>query len=199
MKSKNGKPLVIFILIPLLLISCASAPKYRISMETLEDFEQTVIALGFGRTWNQHVYITAVLQGRSYRLLLDTGFYGVLGLKPDVLDELNLPVVGEVTYRDAEGTMYHAREVVVPAVQIGDLQFTELRAQEDFYGPEEFDGQIGLGLLTHFDVLMDYRSRSMTLYPRSHQLEGVDSGIWFGAALVEGLNIRIRMSPSAES
>lgn len=184
------------IVVASVLVACLSGPSHQILMSDLGDFQSATVPLHFDKPWDKHPGITMVLQRTLYRLLLDTGFYGALGLKPEVMDKMGLPTTGRITYRDSEGKLYEAREAIVPSARIGEMEFIDLPAQEDLFGPAQFDGQIGLGLLKSFDVLVNYRDASMTLFRNDHQLPGVDSQDWFRVPLTDDLKIRINMDHS---
>lgn len=192
-----AKKLFLIILLSMVVVGCTTFQQFQIPDNVMEHVESLSVPLHFGEQWKKHSSLTLIIQEKACHLLVDTAFDGTIGLKPKIIDTLALPVIGRTTYRDAEGKTYHGRQVLLPTAQLGILTLSNIPAQEDLFGPEEFDGHIGRGVLQNFNLLIDYRNKLLTFYKKTHLPEFLHEPEWFTAPLNEKMQITIEMMPSA--
>ncbi len=119
---------------------------------------------------NNHIYITAAVDGRPVRMLVDTG--GLNLLVPASAARLGLKAEGKLA---ASGT--GAREVDVAMARAGRLDVGAVRLTEPMFyvldlgdlpdiEGEDFDGLVGFELFHRFVVRIDYAGRRITLQAR---------------------------------
>jgi predicted aspartyl protease len=116
---------------------------------------------------NNHIYVDAKLNGRTFPLLLDTGAANVI--TPTVARALRLSSVGSAQVKGAGEFTEHAAFTRVAAVGLGDVR---LRNQLFAVVPLEklgtvegvpFHGILGYELFKRFVVRIDYAAGTMTL------------------------------------
>lgn len=128
------------------------------------------------RFLNNHVYVDAKLNGRTFGLLVDTGAANVM--TPTVAQALRLRSVGNAQVKGAGEFTENAAFTRVANVSLGDVR---LRNQLFAVVPLEklgavegvpFHGILGYELFKRFVVRIDYPRRTLTLY---------DAGAWRAA------------------
>jgi len=75
------------------------------------------------------------------------------------------------------GTFQRVYYQRLATVEIGDITFTDVEVipEKREYVPTDVDGLIGLGLLKQFNLMIDYRKRTIDVYPSDRQpLEVID-------------------------
>jgi hypothetical protein len=137
-------------------------------------FIKVDLPLTFTGYAGRYPVVTARIQGRSFRLLLDTGSHDeAVGLSEKAAAGLDVHPTGKMRlYRDAYGGCYRSREFIIPSIELGDLELTGVIGNERPASVYGLDGAIGLELLSKFDVLIDYERRMLTLFRpnRDHSL-----------------------------
>jgi predicted aspartyl protease len=129
---------------------------------------------------NNHIYVDAKLNGRTFGLLVDTGAANVM--TPTVARALRLSSVGNAQVKGVGEFTEHAAFTRVATMGIGDVR---LKDQVFAVVPLEklgevegvpFHGLIGYELFKRFVVRVDYASRTLTLSDAS-AWRGVDAGV----------------------
>ncbi len=161
-----------------LLAGCAGAFLQQSNRAT---FPKAVVPLGFTGHEARYPVVSVHIQGRAYRLLLDTGAEGAaLGLTPEALATIDARFTGRTrAYRNAYGECYRSKEFVVPRISLGDLQIREVVAIETHDSVYGLDGIVGLELLRQFSVLIDYNMRRLVFYACGHTPASLPQERWF--------------------
>lgn len=124
---------------------------------------------------NNHIYVDAKLNGRTFALLVDTGAANVM--TPTVARALRLGSVGSAQVKGAGEFTEHAAFTKVAAMELGDVrlknQVFAVVALEKLGEVEgvPFHGIIGYELFKRFVVRVDYAARTLTL---------IDASSWRG-------------------
>jgi hypothetical protein len=147
------------------------------------------IELGFAGVDNRLPYVTAEIDGHSFLLMLDTGHFEAISLTPHALEMIDADYSPEsTTYSDLSGQTYSARRFAVPDLVLGEVHFTDVPGVENLFGPEEFDGTIGEGLLDGYRVTISHAARIVTLGPTGGPPPG---GCWTQIELRRGMRIPV--------
>jgi hypothetical protein len=142
---------------------------------------RTELPLTFTGYESRYPVVAVGIQGRQYRLMVDTGSPDeAIALTREALTHLDVRYTGKLrVFRDAYGDCYESREFIIPVVELGDLELRTVLANERHQSVYGLDGAIGLDLLDKFDVLVDYEGSTMTLYRPKHVPVALSEGSWF--------------------
>jgi len=117
--------------------------------------------------------IVATIDGLDVPLVLDSGDQSTVALQQSVLDKIKAVPTSESTQLQfAKGPTVKSAKFRIPRLQIGQTVFTDVIGRLDVHDPsyQATDvgqkGFFGTGLLKPYEVVLDYRNRTMTLIPR---------------------------------
>jgi hypothetical protein len=120
-------------------------------------------------------YVNAEIEGKPCTLAVDLGSRFALGLEKDVLDTFQKKPSGKGIIRDAYGNRYEVAKYILPKIKIGTAVWTNVKTREkhsdfmknvtfssdsNFVPKTDTHGDIGLKMLTKYNLLMDF-SRSV--------------------------------------
>ncbi|MFK8011234.1 MAG: aspartyl protease family protein [Marinicellaceae bacterium] len=110
--------------------------------EILNKDYKTVIPI---ETWNNKIFLTAKVNGKPFRFILDTGSPTILTTK--VANELGLEVLGENTGQDANGNLVKMNLSILNKMELGDITIQNIPVflfdpSNLEVGSELFDGGI---------------------------------------------------------
>jgi hypothetical protein len=133
----------------------------------------------------------------TLRVLVDTGGFGGLGVKPEALAALPVRYASDAASRtDGSGRTWRGRTFVVPDLAIGGAHFHDVAGYErteanegTFGGSNVADAVLGRDFLREHVVVVDYPQRRLELHPRDAgarvcrgrgrtTLFTVDNGFW---------------------
>jgi hypothetical protein len=111
-----------------------------------------------------HLPVVQVWIGEDgpYRFGIDTGTSCQLSVSPQLVEDLALAVVDEITVSDGTGQNASRRKVYeVPSLRIGEAEFFELRSISGNYNrgalaTEPIEGILGIGLFHGLTLTLDY-------------------------------------------
>ena len=134
---------------------------------------ERIAVVPFDTDETEHIFVPVVLNGRSTRFMLDTGAFWS-GIHEDLATSLKLKdrTSPYLILVDASGTKID-RMVTVPGMKIGDAVFdTPIDLFVDHAPPErtieQEGGVVGLNLLTHMDLEIDYAAKTISLFSQKH-------------------------------
>jgi hypothetical protein len=132
---------------------------------------------------NSMPFVQVMVNGQGpFTFSIDTGTGGQALVSPELIQKLNLPVVGEEEVGDPSGLNSHK----VPAVKINSLkvagiEFKDVRATQHHASQREgqCDGILGFPLFRDYLFTMDYPGKQMTIASGSLKPDGGDQVIPF--------------------
>lgn len=143
--------------------------------------------------------------GVEVPLLIDTGGFEEISLSPAVLRKLDVIYTGRRIWRvGVHGllSLSSAREFIVPELRIGDVCLANVRGHEFHFAdlhlahkppPALENGIIGLALLRHFSVIVDYRAGVCVLATGGRYPPPYQPATWTSCSVdLSDLNIGIR-------
>lgn len=117
--------------------------------------------------------IVATIEGREVPLVFDSGDQSTVALRQSVLAEIKAVRTSESTQLQfAQGPTVKSERFRIPRLQIGQAVFTDIIGRSDVHDPSYQatdagqEGFLGTGLFKAYEVVLDYRNRTMTLVPR---------------------------------
>jgi hypothetical protein len=112
-----------------------------------------------------NAYIIVIIDSIPLKLFLDTGNPGAsIDLTTKTLEKIEVTYTGETkTTMNYQADEFEGREYILPRVKIGELEFTNIHANE--HRPQSSsDGAISFKFLQNYNVLIDLPNRNMRLY-----------------------------------
>jgi len=116
---------------------------------------------------NNHIFITAAVDGKPVRMLVDTG--GVNVLTQAAATKLGLATEGKIGGRgtgteDVDVALAHPKQLAVGGLQVSAPVFYifEMPGLADIEGAD-FDGVVGFELFHRYVVKIDYAAKKLTL------------------------------------
>jgi hypothetical protein len=114
------------------------------------------------------VFVPVVVNGRPLRFIFDTGA-SISAVTPEVADALQLASDGTTK---VNGTI-DARLTSFKTLAVGSIEYRDVRAAiialpEEKRIDERFDGVLGLDILSHHDVAIDFPRHRVVFYPPNH-------------------------------
>jgi hypothetical protein len=154
---------------------------------------KAVVPLSFTGHEARYPVVSVYIQGKAYRLMLDTGAEGAaIGLTPEALATIDARFTGETrAYRNAYGECYESKEFIISRVSLGDLEIREIVGIETHDSVYGLDGIVGLELLRQFSVLINYNMRRLVLYACGHTPHFLTQERWFKYNYGRGLRIGV--------
>jgi len=117
--------------------------------------------------------IVAKIEGQDVPLVFDSGDQSTVALQQSVLNKIKaVPTKESTELHFAEGPAVKSPKFRIRRLQIGQTVFTDVIGRLDVHDPsyQATDvgqkGFFGTGLLKAYEVVLDYRNRTMTLIPR---------------------------------
>lgn len=123
---------------------------------------------------NHKLIIPVEIQGETYRFLLDTGAPNMLS--EELYQKIQPEVIQEINVSDANGIQKPLEVIVVPALKIGEVTFTNNPAlvynddENSIFDCFEIDGIIGSNLLRNSIVQIDTQRKRVLLTTEKSKL-----------------------------
>lgn len=150
------------------------------SSVTVENQDFISVKLPLSMTPSGIPIVEMNIGSKIVHLLVDTGADWVtLSLKPSILETL-----GDCYYfkskksKDIFGKTYREKCFIIPSASLGDLELSQLIANEELRSFVPEDGIIGNGLLQQFYCLINYPAAEMILYSKDSYPAELDLASW---------------------
>jgi hypothetical protein len=112
-------------------------------------------------------YVMVMVNGRGpFRFVVDTGTGAQAFITPALADQLQLPAIGQVRLLDPSGRGdQHARVVYVQSLNLGGVEFADVRALRHTLAAEDETcmGLLGFTLFRDYLLTLDYPNHSLAL------------------------------------
>lgn len=102
-------------------------------------------------------------------VLFDLGGFSTISLTESVLSQLPVQFTGGTRkFSDAYGQVFTTRDYIIPECSLGGIQLRDIEATEDKFNQhitdEAQNGYLGLGVLRHFQIILDYQRHKAVLW-----------------------------------
>ena len=134
------------------------------------------------------IYVNVVINGKSWRFLLDTGATNVIDQR--IFDEGDFKQIDDLSIGDSNKQRRNLKIVKVPEIEIGGMRMQNsaaIVADLSTLLCYEVDGLIGSNLLAKFEVEIDYEKEELILSRDAVQ-----------TSYLEEFDIAIPFRPSAQ-
>jgi hypothetical protein len=112
--------------------------------------------------------VDVLVSGQPFKLFLDFGAFEQIGLTTEELTRTHVRFAKSSSkYINSSGEAFEAREFIAPNVVIGGVPFGDLQGGEFIHypgGPPDKNGNIGMGLLGKYLLVLDYPNKHVRLY-----------------------------------
>ena len=126
-----------------------------------------------------NAYIQVVIENDSLMIFLDTGNPDAsIDLHPRTLERIKFEYTGDTIISwDYMGHEYISRSYILPKVEIGGLEISNIHGTEHKIRYES-DGTFSFKFLENYNVLIDYPNKNMRLYNLGYLPTYLNQGNW---------------------
>jgi len=112
--------------------------------------------------------VVVLVSGKPFKLFLDLGAFEQIGLTTEELSKTRVRFTKSSSkYINSKGEAFESRRFIAPDVVIGGVPFGDLTGGEFINypgGPPDQNGNIGMGLLGKYLMVLDYPNKHVRLY-----------------------------------